>query len=218
MASPTGGFQMYKLGFAALIASTMISGAAQAASVTYDSLSAWQAAAGPYSNDIHYGANRTDISGLTLDDGTQLSFGSPINIRNINNGWGSWSGGYTGQVLFTESQSFTINFDTAIDGFGFFIESNMLAMHNFTLALSDGSTVSGSYHGDSGAGFLGFIGSGVTSATITGTDFFAVGDFYVAKPVSVDAVPEPASWALMIGGFGLVGGALRRRKAVAHAA
>lgn len=26
-----------------------------------------------------------------------------------------------------------------------------------------------------------------------------------------DAVPEPASWALMIGGFGLVGGALRRR-------
>lgn len=25
------------------------------------------------------------------------------------------------------------------------------------------------------------------------------------------AVPEPASWALMIGGFGLVGGALRRR-------
>lgn len=27
------------------------------------------------------------------------------------------------------------------------------------------------------------------------------------------AVPEPASWALMIGGFGMVGGALRRRKA-----
>jgi hypothetical protein len=24
-------------------------------------------------------------------------------------------------------------------------------------------------------------------------------------------VPEPASWALMVGGFGLVGGALRRR-------
>lgn len=27
------------------------------------------------------------------------------------------------------------------------------------------------------------------------------------------AVPEPASWALMLGGFGLVGGAMRRRKA-----
>ena len=30
---------------------------------------------------------------------------------------------------------------------------------------------------------------------------------------AVAAVPEPASWAMMIGGFGLVGGAMRRRKA-----
>jgi len=26
------------------------------------------------------------------------------------------------------------------------------------------------------------------------------------------AVPEPASWALMLGGFGVVGGAMRSRK------
>ena len=31
----------------------------------------------------------------------------------------------------------------------------------------------------------------------------------------VAAVPEPASWALMIGGFGLAGAALRRRRALA---
>ncbi len=30
-----------------------------------------------------------------------------------------------------------------------------------------------------------------------------------------DAVPEPATWAMMIGGFGLVGASLRRRKALA---
>ena len=34
----------------------------------------------------------------------------------------------------------------------------------------------------------------------------------------VTAVPEPATWALMIGGFGLAGGALRRRRTVAAAA
>lgn len=34
--------------------------------------------------------------------------------------------------------------------------------------------------------------------------------------VSIDAVPEPATWAMMIGGFALVGGALRsaRRRSV----
>lgn len=31
------------------------------------------------------------------------------------------------------------------------------------------------------------------------------------------AIPEPASWALMIAGFGLVGGALRRRRGFASA-
>ena len=31
-------------------------------------------------------------------------------------------------------------------------------------------------------------------------------------PVSFGAVPEPATWALMIGGFGLAGAALRRRR------
>lgn len=33
--------------------------------------------------------------------------------------------------------------------------------------------------------------------------------------LSITAVPEPTSWALMIGGFGLAGAALRRRRAVA---
>jgi hypothetical protein len=39
------------------------------------------------------------------------------------------------------------------------------------------------------------------AATYTGTATFAAG-----------AVPEPASWAMMIGGFGLIGAAMRRRR------
>ena len=57
------------------------------------------------------------------------------------------------------------------------------------------------------------------SFTATGTSTtlsFAAGDpgFYGAAldNVSVLGVPEPASWALMIGGFGLVGAASRRRR------
>ncbi|GAA0487371.1 hypothetical protein GCM10009096_32810 [Parasphingorhabdus litoris] len=37
------------------------------------------------------------------------------------------------------------------------------------------------------------------------------GDF-VRVLTAAPAVPEPATWAMMIGGFGLVGGALRRRR------
>jgi len=37
--------------------------------------------------------------------------------------------------------------------------------------------------------------------------------FSGGNQIDVGAVPEPASWGLMVGGFGLVGGAMRRRKA-----
>ena len=37
---------------------------------------------------------------------------------------------------------------------------------------------------------------------------------YIQSKNGLLAVPEPATWAMMIGGFGLVGGALRRRRAV----
>jgi hypothetical protein len=47
---------------------------------------------------------------------------------------------------------------------------------------------------------------------------FSFGDASAAYNFAVAAVPEPATWAMMIGGFGFIGGALRsRRRAVAFA-
>ena len=37
---------------------------------------------------------------------------------------------------------------------------------------------------------------------------------FVDWNISYNAVPEPGTWALMIGGFGLAGALLRRRRAV----
>jgi hypothetical protein len=45
-----------------------------------------------------------------------------------------------------------------------------------------------------------------------------LGNFYSDSTIAVGAVvPEPASWAMMIAGCGLVGGALRRRATIATA-
>jgi hypothetical protein len=52
-----------------------------------------------------------------------------------------------------------------------------------------------------GSGYVGYIDNvGVT-----------VGGNTTVTNFEVAAVPEPASWAMMISGFGLVGGAMRRR-------
>jgi len=48
--------------------------------------------------------------------------------------------------------------------------------------------------------------TGLDSGTQSLTTYAQVG-------TGAGAVPEPASWAMMLGGFGLVGGAMRRRKA-----
>lgn len=54
---------------------------------------------------------------------------------------------------------------------------------------------------------------------IGGTGFGAAFDNATldASPLSVSAVPEPATWAMMIAGFGGVGAMIRRRRSVAGA-
>ncbi len=42
--------------------------------------------------------------------------------------------------------------------------------------------------------------------------------FTLATFAPTSAVPEPATWAMMIAGFGVVGGAVRRRRPAALAA
>ncbi|WP_375397803.1 PEPxxWA-CTERM sorting domain-containing protein [uncultured Sphingomonas sp.] len=64
-------------------------------------------------------------------------------------------------------------------------------------------------------------GRTLTSATITGNGYETLifGATAVSpQAVTPGAVPEPATWAMMIAGFGLVGGAMRTRRREALAA
>ena len=65
-----------------------------------------------------------------------------------------------------------------------------------------------------------FVGGETTTNFHGGSDPFQlrVNELNLAATGAVNvggAVPEPATWALMIGGFGLAGAALRRRRVVA---
>lgn len=186
---------------------------AAAATELFGDLADWQAAVGSHSRDTAYGSNFADITALTLDDGTAISFGSDVNIRTIGDGWATWSGGYTGQVLFTnELSSLTATFLTPVSAFGFFAEPVDFSDFDITIVLSDGSTLTQSVNGSSGADFFGWAGGGITSYTISisGQSSFAFGDFYSA--IGAQAVPEPGTWAMMLLGFGAIGLAVRRSR------
>ena len=58
-----------------------------------------------------------------------------------------------------------------------------------------------------------FVASGTSTELSIFTDPNALsGNDFGLDTISVAAVPEPAQWALMFGGFGLLGGAMRRRR------
>ena len=95
--------------------------------------------------------------------------------------------------------------DVIIDGFVFGFDSDGDA---FTRAISGNGQNFGGITGDDGELFTGF------SLTATGLTSFE--QLRLDGVQQVTAVPEPATWALMMLGFGAVGFGMRRRRATAR--
>ena len=132
----------------------------------------------------------------------------------------------SGSNLLRSDATFGATFSTPISAFGFYGTDigDFAGQLKITLVRAGGNETIDVPHtvgsGGAASGSLLFFGvidtanpfTGVQFSTNTGADVFGFDDMTVGDVGQVQsAIPEPATWAMLIMGFGLVGGALRRR-------
>lgn len=136
-----------------------------------------------------------------------------------------------GVLYFLSGAEVTINYAAGFDtGFSFYYASSSRA----SITVYDGLNGTGNVlatlnladNYQSGCGYCVWTATGVSFAGTAksidfagGADLVAYDDItFGSATVGGGAVPEPATWAMMIGGFGAIGGTMRqgRRKVSAH--
>jgi hypothetical protein len=156
------------------------------------------------------GTDLESVSSLTDPFGGTITFTPTVTRSYIGISWATWSHGYTGSVLSSwGSQSIRLDFDGTVSAFGGYAEPNHGGNYDITLGLPDGSSLTKSVSGASGADFFGFYDGSVNWVEFTTTDpaGFAIGELEMAKSV----VHEPGT--LMLLGTGLLSlGFFRQKK------
>ena len=207
------------IALAALVASTA---PAQAAITVYTSLVAFTAATTAPGTDTYTGFSITGVTGspITRSAGAYgYTAATPGDFFGAGTGSNPW--------LSTNTATDTITFSAFTGGSnavgGNFFGSDVagaFAAGNITLVATDSSgSVTQTIVGATTSSFLGFVSTtAVTSLTITSVQ--PVGGFlwptvdnlvFAKRAVVQAAVPESSTWLMMLAGFGLVGGAMRRR-------
>jgi hypothetical protein len=216
------------VGFAALLtAGVSVPALAQ---TTYDTTGSYAGAITPFGqpDTSTYGQTFTVGSDNVLDAfSLYLEGGSgPITFKGYLYAWdGSHA---TGSALYISGlQSFTgglTEYDFSTGGL------NLASGQQYVAFLSTAGLQGGDNH-TTGMPLNGFYGSSAVGGGMVwynnGNDFGAlttngwdntgngVGDAWFKASFNAGGVPEPASWAMMLGGFGMVGGAMRSRRKAA---
>ena len=113
--------------------------------------------------------------------------------------------------------SFTINFTTSINAFSAAF-AGVTTGADVTLYAYNGATLIGTTSGTgTGQFILSFAAPTITRIAVrpgTFNDWVGVDNINFTPNVAVGAIPEPASWAMMLVGFGAMGVVVRRAKRV----
>lgn len=154
----------------------------------------------------------TDDYGPGLSGINNTTFGNVFGF-NVTPGGEQWLGF---PDFFNSSATFV--FDTPTNAFGFWTTGvQTLFTASIEVIQLDGTLAVYSIpvNVDGGTSYFGFIDSTLfTAVRIVNTGNNGLADAWGIDDVSYNVVPEPAAWALMIVGFGLVGAAARRRRGI----
>lgn len=203
---------------------------AQAAETVYGTRGAFNAATtgqavdtfGTAAGSTYVGASAYVRSGYQITTNDAWLFNNNPSVTNSYYNWG------TGNVMtFKQNGVVTFTFDTAITAFGidlgaFWQDFPSPTVYSFSVGVATPSAEINVVTGPTQS--LSFFGltstAGFTSITLYGgANNFTVFDNVTLATAATAAVPEPATWALMMLGFGLIGASLRsRRTKVAFAA
>lgn len=157
----------------------------------------------------------TTVGGFTNDTNTSVAFMASGDVLSARGGQARIEGATAGldNLMLSLTGGATFN-DLEFNLFGgtatsvsFSLVDNMGEVFNFTQALTNGEN------------FFGF--QGIDGQTIASASFTAIGgtigdvrQIRLNPAVAVSAVPEPATWAMMLLGFGGIGASMRRRRAI----
>ena len=147
--------------------------------------------------------------GVTIAGASHIGGTYANNYNTFGNSLDNMAGG---------TQTLTFNFVDAVSAFAFnFGASDVVwTLTAFSGANALESTTINPTTSSNTKSYFGLTGNNITSAKLThsGGDYVFVDNLTFA---GAGAVPEPATWAMMIIGFGAVGASMRRRKVSAAA-
>ncbi|MBW8813203.1 MAG: PEPxxWA-CTERM sorting domain-containing protein [Caulobacterales bacterium] len=212
---------------------TLGAGAANAATTTYTSSAAFNAAIAGNAviEDFSSGtAGQVIANGGTFDGATYTtSGGAALDGTIITNQFNSFSGvslgGYQAggaAQFFFGGDGVTVTFAAPVYAVGVFFNVNANS-GDFVVTAAGGTATAGSgVYDTSTFVFAGLVSdTSFTSATFYSSDGGThTASYNIPEIITAPAgaAPEPATWAMMLMGFGGLGGMLRRRRAFAGAA